>query len=776
MNRIILITLLSQLLLITCINAQNKQHPRLFFQQDEIKSLQAYRTSSHTDEWASLVEKSKRLKSEVSFEKNSPRILRGETENLMAMALVQLLEPDQPYKAYIRKSILQFVNWEEWDQWIAGKAKGPNDLALGQALIATSGAYDISHNLFTSQEQKEIDQRLIAIADHFHHEYGRFSTERFDIMHCNHGINAYAALTAVLYTVDNISPAIKTKWEKTLSHKYETLTGAMNNYMSDGASDEGATYFMFQLKTYMQWFEMIRNHQFKTKSQPYSDLDWFKNTSTYCLYTILPGGKDNFGGLARFADCNPNFWGDPRCVFPALAKALDDPIAKWLANDLQCDGVEEWRDQSKDTVERGNSNFKGDVWRYIWKAPNVQSADITQYPNWHFFEDLGIFAWRSSWANDATYFTCRSGQHYQGHGQPDDGQFMLHKAGVPYISDLGYSNPKTTKEHNVLLVNGKGQIGEGQDWPNFGSFPNNKDNWGETKFLLTNNNTDKLSTPYFDVVLNPTNLYDSTCLKEWQREIINLGDFYILKDVIKTEKEAELELLLHSSVTEPGNEGAYEYVNTRDQNPFHVVNNNTWKLTPSTEPCEPLYIYDLTADQWNSSIEESWFYDNYVRKKKGNGFTQQGYHLSRKTNGAIGNSIVVMGFENSVKDLSFHSTPNGVVIRRNSQEVGNITWKTSNTMSGYYSHSKGESYILRNSTKIDSDDFSLHANEKISGIITLMKNKSELNLKVAQPVNIKIQDWNYPVPQSMSGNTCKTSRSGNTLNITITQAGDYKLR
>lgn len=584
-----------------------QSHPRLFFSSKQVNELREARNTTHKEEWNSLFQSSENLMKKVSFENVGKRKLHSQSEHLAGMALIQLLDPSLHYSDYIKKSVLQFCEWEGWQKWFKTKKKCPvNDLGLGQFLVNMSATYDMSYSLYTNKERAFIEARLIKIADTFFEHYARFRTTEFKGMNCNHGTNVYSGLTAVRYVVDNLSNEISHKWDVALDDKFERLTVEMNKNMSDGVSDEGATYYMFQLKTYLLWFEILRHAKYNGTNKPFEDLEWFKNTSKYAIYSILPGGTDNYGGLALYGDAKPEFWGNPTCVFPLLAKTLNDPIAQWMANDLD--------------VYKGENKSKAyyDVWRYLWKC-DTPSVNLDTLKQWHLFEDVGIFAWRSSWKNDAAYFTCKSGQHYQGHAHPDDGQFMIHKNGIPYIVDMGYSHPKLTTEHNVLIIDGKGQKGDGEVWPDFGEFPYNRDAWGKTSFLLATDKRIDSFSDYFDIVLNPTSLYDNKVLNKWQREFIYLDDFYVLHDKIDASRKVEMELLMHSLVSVPGKKDSYDYSKTRKLNPFSEVAKGQWNVKPSTLKCELFKIYDLSSDKWSQEVKESWFYDNYKRRKGGDG-------------------------------------------------------------------------------------------------------------------------------------------------------------
>ena len=54
-----------------------------------------------------------------------------------------------------------------------------------------------------------------------------------------------------------------------------------------------------------------------------------------------------------------------------------------------------------------------------------------------------------------------------GHVHPDANHFVLFGGGQWLMRDDGYQ-PKWTGQHNTLLVNGHGQLGEGAEWFNGG--------------------------------------------------------------------------------------------------------------------------------------------------------------------------------------------------------------------------------------------------------------------------------------------------------------------
>ena len=97
-------------------------------------------------------------------------------------------------------------------------------------------------------------------------------------------------------------------------------------------------------------------------------------------------------------------------------------------------------------------------------------------PTLHHFEDMGIVSARSGWSGDESLVVFKCGPFIGhnamgkfsydpggGHVHPDANHFVLFGGGQWLIRDDGY-HPKWTGDHNTLLVNGRGQLGEGAEW------------------------------------------------------------------------------------------------------------------------------------------------------------------------------------------------------------------------------------------------------------------------------------------------------------------------
>jgi hypothetical protein len=147
-----------------------------------------------------------------------------------------------------------------------------------------------------------------------------------------------------------------------------------------------------------------------------------------------------------------------------LAREFRDGRAQWLAEELDAAGVA--------GDEAGWLNL-------IWQDPTVKPlapADAPPMPTLRHFADLDIVSARSDWSGDESLVVFKCGPfighqairkfRYDpggGHVHPDAGHFVLFGSGEWLVRDDGYQ-PKQTSQHNTLLVDGKGQLGEGEMW------------------------------------------------------------------------------------------------------------------------------------------------------------------------------------------------------------------------------------------------------------------------------------------------------------------------
>jgi hypothetical protein len=128
-----------------------------------------------------------------------------------------------------------------------------------------------------------------------------------------------------------------------------------------------------------------------------------------------------------------------------------------------------------------DATSSGHYLNFAWYDPEIPEASPADQglPPVHHFEDIDIVSARTSWSGNPTQLVVKCGpplghkhektkQDYgSGHAHPDAGHFLYVADGKILFRDSGYTKPKETGNHSTLLIDGKGQKGEGNTWFNF---------------------------------------------------------------------------------------------------------------------------------------------------------------------------------------------------------------------------------------------------------------------------------------------------------------------
>jgi len=160
------------------------------------------------------------------------------------------------------------------------------------------------------------------------------------------------------------------------------------------------------------------------------------------------------------ADSPRNHWYGPDHILRHLAATYQDGYAQWLADQIDTANV-----------ESSNSQWLN----LIWYEPSVAIRDPQTLPTLRQFADMGIVSARTGWTGDENLVVFKCGPFIGhkavmefshdpggGHTHPDAGHFTLFGNGEWLIRDDGIG-PKWTHQHNTLLLDGRGQLGEGGD-------------------------------------------------------------------------------------------------------------------------------------------------------------------------------------------------------------------------------------------------------------------------------------------------------------------------
>jgi hypothetical protein len=237
--------------------------------------------------------------------------------------------------------------------------------------------------------------------------------------------------------------------------KFRRTTDALG---PDGASHEGVGYWEYGVEYLLKFMALARERL----GVNLYDRDWWRHTARYPLYLSLPRSAwTRSNCIVDIADCPRSHWYGPDYLLRRLASEYRDPHAQWLADEIDASDV---------------AAFGAPWLNLVWYDPIVPAKSPASLPTLRHFDDLDIVSARSDWSGDESLVVLKCGpflghkavQEFSydpggGHVHPDANHFVLFGAGQWLIRDDGYRS-KWTGQHNTLLVDGRGQLGEGKQW------------------------------------------------------------------------------------------------------------------------------------------------------------------------------------------------------------------------------------------------------------------------------------------------------------------------
>lgn len=634
-------------------------HPKLVFSAAELDELRARKDQpGWSGIWAELLDEADGYDDPIP-DPGPGRDIRGYADRLMNLALIQLIDPAQPFDDKLWTYFFTMLRYPNWDE---GAAEPFNnlDLTVGHFLTALAVTYDWHYDRLTPAERAELRARLRGVAgpwcsSSWMRTYRDIDWTHYGSVTNNHyWINHQGVAAAAFVLADEMPETERAPWVARLEENLGVILSVLED---DGTSNEGVAYHSYGQINLFRWLD-FRDRALGGNTA--TDVPWFRESVLWDLYSVLPGGADNYGGVANFGDCPVSHYNSPRTISAWLARRLGDGRAQWTAENLD--------------------NPRRTAWSYLWYDPTVAVVERATLPTWRFFPEKGILAWRSAWDEDATYFSLKSGSYFGGHEQPDAGHFILHRAGVPYLTDHGYSYLKLSDEHNLLLVDGAGQHGEGTQWM-AGVDPAH---WAHAETVLAD-------ARYFDLLADPTPMMLSETLTSWTREVVGLGsDLFLVHDVVRGDATMALELLLHAYRSNPptGSGLAYSYAELRTENPWREEAAGRWAIRPQDGVPE-LHVGDASAAAWSATLEPSSYVpeqnpDTRTYNESGARF-DVGYRLRRTRSATSTASTVALWFGD---DLALESwsdaTAEAARLHRGGTDAAFAIWPAGAAVAGFH--------------------------------------------------------------------------------------------
>ena len=515
-------------------------HPRLHITQDKVEELRRLiredkkytlmwiKEKSLVDDW--LSEKPPEMTSTTGRNEWQRKV----GDRIPHFAFCYLITGDKIYLRKAKEWLLTAVNYPIW---------GEHDLSRSFLIYGVSIGYDWLYNDLTVEEREIIKERLameariwflasLGLGKEYNIPYSWWYKSYLQ----NHLWIAIASLGTAGFALYGEVPDAEI-W---INQANSVVKEILNSLGEDGAWHEGVHYWSYGLEWLLKYLDLAK----QLLGEDLFDNEWLKNTAYYRLYNMLPrsmwGDRPYLQNCLDFADCNRRDSRGSEHILRKLASEYNNSYAQWLA----------------DEIDSSNTGIPDAYWlNLIWYDPRVPSKPPSDLPLMKHFTNLDQVIMRSSWSDDAILFSIKCGPppghkalkifNYDpglSHVHPDVNHFVLVAYGKWLVVDDGYIEKKLTSNHNTILVNGKGQLGEGEEWFNR----------NDRKIIMEEKRSCAIiraeSNSLFDYVIGEASkMYpDDVGLKEFLRHVIYLKpDIFIIVDELKTANPSTFEWLLH---------------------------------------------------------------------------------------------------------------------------------------------------------------------------------------------------------------------------------------
>lgn len=358
------------------------------------------------------------------------------------------------------RTVCEYVHWGG----VNGKPKD-TDLHAGELLFGLGVAYDTFYHVLSAADRAKVAGKL-GLQAHLMYEHHR---QRPTIpWEQNH---TYIDLGGLWVTAAALSGEVSKadKWYALGSRALKTAVYLLDG--GDGAFYEGIGYWQFGFAQHL--LPQLDLYRTVTGEDPFTAFSAFRNLKYYLMHTLLPGGRYslNLGDVDGGATAHARI-GSARMAMLGAAAAYNDPECQFLAGYL---------------ASLPGTRAASDPWTLCFWDPSVASSDPrTRWEPARHFEDLSLVTARTSWRDDATHFAMRCGpalghratrillsgeikewKPSTGHVHPDLNALLLFDHAEHFVVDTGYTWDKRTRDHATVLVDGAGQIGDGQRWPGY---------------------------------------------------------------------------------------------------------------------------------------------------------------------------------------------------------------------------------------------------------------------------------------------------------------------
>ena len=524
--------------------------------------------------------------------------------------------------------------------------------------------------------------------------------------------------------------------------------GGLSMYWSlpDGSSMEGISYWSYGAEPIIKYSTLIEQNY---GVDLFETTGCLEKTAEFFMASYLPA--DHWIAskyILNIADANGTIAATPSMIMRKIAATYGNANAQWFA---EC--IEDANLVGSDAAH----------WLSLFVVdPDLEPVAPSQDETMMWFEDIDLIIGRTDWSGNEDVLVMKTGipcgrnlleavrngsfvgNPDAGHAHPDANHITLYANGEYLLRDDGYYR-KFASNHNTLLVNGMGQIGEGGDWLEEKEYINTE----SIPFIKIAES----NSAYDFIVGDATEAYSSKLgLSLFERNVLWLKEEQVLLvvDNVKADAETNFELRWFPESKSVGRQGDVYIVNTSK----NVM--NFFPLTDDTATSfEDVTVYTATSStatkdektfrqtykgtEWQNAVAFSWndagseaAYVKYVVGEDGDhvfGVNGKIYTINAYTN-----EVTVEEGELEVEDDETASDStistvilNGVVVEGFDSAVKEMTvdrwWKTATVDVKAYTNAYGATVEIE-------------YNNKTPGTITLVCTSKDGTSKTTYTINV----------------------------------------
>ncbi len=471
--------LLSILLTIIPVNpkaAVTSEHPRLFFNGNQISTLQTRAASTHQEIWHPIKEyvdsQLKTAPPSSAPPDGNVTTYRNAGNQLLPLAFACVITAEADHCQLAKTYLLTYATWEQWDQ------KNRRDLGLAHMLLGNALAYDWLYNQLTPAERQTVRINLANWAQKMYeaslgpknNEWNNWWHKSYIQNHYSTNNSALGMAGLALLGEDERAQTWIDQAGKQMSRIQSLLNG-----IEDGSWHEGIPYQNYALTLSLPFLVNLKKIQ-GTDRFPHN---YLRNYPYWRLYNHLPNSTQFVLSYGNFKETNTNPK-RPQNILRFTANEYDDGYAEWIAQQLIA-------------ADSRHTNVYSTPWyvfEFLYYDPGITAQSPTDLATTRVFPDLAAVIWRTGWGDDDLVFGLKSGA-YGGrfafdtftnevypwespcadiackfnfrHGHDDTNSFYIHRAGqwlAPENVGVGLNDSAL---HNTLLIDGTGQYRPSDD-------------------------------------------------------------------------------------------------------------------------------------------------------------------------------------------------------------------------------------------------------------------------------------------------------------------------